>query len=246
MWGYLIAIPLVFIVSGLKIVNQYERGVVLTLGKYTSTRQPGLTWIFPAIQRMLKVDMRIKVIDVPDQDCMTQDNVSVNVNAVIYYRIASAEKAVLEVEKYKYAVSQLAQTTMRDIVGEVTLDDLLSKRDEISAKIQSIVDKVSDQWGVKVQSVDLKHVELPRELKRVMGKQAEAERERRAVILKSEGEVKAAANLVEAAKMLGSTPGALHLRTLHTLNDLSSDQSNTVIFAVPLEVLRAFERVEKK
>lgn len=240
-WGAILAIVF-FALAGLRVVAQYERAVILTLGKYTSTRSPGLTWIFLGIQKMIKVDMRTKVIDVPDQDCITKDNVSVNVNAVLYYFMNSAEKAILEVEDFAYAVSQLAQTTMRDVVGEVTLDELLSKRDQISASIQEIVDRATDGWGIKVQSVDLKHIELPEDMKRTMGKEAEAERERRAVIIKADGERSAAENLAEAARALSSSPGALHLRTLHSLNDLSSDQSNTVVFAVPLEVLRAFEK----
>jgi len=241
-WAVFAAV-LFFAIAGLRVVDQYERGIILTLGRYTSTRNPGLTWIFLGIQRMIKIDLRVKVTDVPDQDCMTKDNVSVNVNAVLYYYISSAEKAILEVENFAYAVSQLAQTTMRDVVGEVTLDELLSKRDQISARIQELVDKASDPWGVKVQSVDLKHIELPADMKRTMGKEAEAERERRAVIIKAEGEKVASENLAQAAKILSGSPGSLHLRTLHSLNDLSSDQSNTVVFAVPLEVLRAFERM---
>lgn len=244
--GTILTTLFAFGVMGLRVINQYDRGVVLTLGKYTGTRGPGLTWILVGIQNMTKIDMRVKVIDVPDQDCMTKDNVSVNVNAVLYYRIMQADRALLEVESFAYAVSQLAQTTMRDVVGEVTLDALLTQRDEISSRIQEIVDKISDQWGVKVQSVDLKHIELPNDMKRTMGKEAEAERERRAVIIKSQGERSAADNLAHAAKVLSDSPGALHLRTLHSLNDLSSDQSNTVVFAVPLEVLRALEGVTKK
>jgi len=243
-WMAVILLVLLLI-FGLRVINQYDRGVVLTLGRYTGTRNPGLTWIFIGIQRMIKIDLRVKVVDVPDQDCMTKDNVSVNVNAVLYYMISSAEKAILEVESFSIAVSQLAQTTMRDVVGEVTLDELLSKRDQISARIQEIVDKASDPWGVKVQSVDLKHIELPADMKRTMGKEAEAERERRAVIIKAEGEKVAAENLARAAKVLSLSPGSLHLRTLHSLNDLSSDQSNTVVFAIPLEVLRAFEGINK-
>jgi len=236
-------IVIFFIIAGLRVVDQYDRGIILTLGRYTGTRAPGLTWIFLGIQRMIKIDLRVKVTDVPDQDCMTKDNVSVNVNAVLYYLISSAEKAILEVEDFSYAVSQLAQTTMRDVVGEVTLDELLAKRDQISSRIQELVDKASDPWGVKVQSVDLKHIELPTDMKRTMGKEAEAERERRAVIIKAEGEKVASENLAEAARTLSASPGSLHLRTLHSLNDLSSDQSNTVVFAVPLEVLRAFEKM---
>ena len=239
----IVAVLVLYLLAGLRVMNQYERGVILTLGKYTGTRQPGLRWILLGIQRLIRVDLRIRVVDVPDQDCMTKDNVSVNVNAVLYYLISSAERAVLEVENFANAVSQLAQTTMRDVVGEVTLDDLLSNRDQVSKRIQEIVDKASDPWGIKVQSVDLKHIELPKDMKRTMGKEAEAERERRAVIIKSKGELSASDNLARAAAKLAKSPGALHLRTLHSINDLSSDQSNTVVFAVPLEILRAIERV---
>lgn len=232
-----------FVIFGLRVVDQYERGIMLTFGRYTGTRDPGLTWIFIGIQRMIKVDLRVKVTDVPEQECMTRDNVSVNVNAVLYYYISTADKAILEVENFAYAVSQLAQTTMRDVVGEATLDELLSKREQISARIQEIVDKASDPWGVKVQSVELKHIELPADMKRTMGKEAEAEREKRAVIIKAQGEKIASENLAQAARTLSGAPGSLHLRTLHSLNDLSSDKSNTVVFAIPLEVLRAFEKM---
>lgn len=244
-WGMFASVTF-FIIGGLRVIDQYDRGVVLTFGRYTSTRTPGLTWIFLGIQRMIKIDLRVKVIDVPEQESMTKDNVSASVNAVIYYYISSAEKALLEVESFAYAVSQLAQTTMRDVVGTVTLDELLTNREEVSSRIQEIVDKATDPWGVKVQSVDLKHIELPTDMKRTMGKEAEAEREKRAVIIKAEGEKIAAHNLADAARVLSGTDGALHLRTLHTLNDLSSDQSNTVIFAIPLEVLRAFDRMGNK
>ena len=234
------------VIAGLRILNQYERGVILTLGKYTGMKDPGLRWVLIGVQKMTIVDMRTKVVDVPDQDCITKDNVSLNVNAVLYYMISSAERAVLEVENYNRAVSQLAQTTMRDVIGEVTLDDLLTQRDTISSRIQGIVDKVSDKWGIKVESVDLKHIELPENMKRTMGKEAEAERERRAVIIKAEGEKTAAENLSLAAKTLSDSAGALHLRTLHSLNDVSSDQSNTIIFAVPIEVLKAFQKIADK
>lgn len=240
------AIVVFFVIAGLRVVDQYERGIILTFGRYTGTRNPGLTWIFIGIQRMMKVDLRVKVTDVPEQECMTRDNVSVNVNAVLYFKISSAEKAILEVENFAYAVSQLAQTTMRDVVGEATLDELLTKREQISARIQEIVDKASDPWGVKVQSVELKHIELPTDMKRTMGKEAEAEREKRAVIIKAEGEKIASENLAQAAQTLSGSPGSLHLRTLHSLNDLSSDQSNTVVFAIPLEILRAFESMGQK
>jgi len=229
----------------LKQINQYEKGVKFTMGRYRGIMEPGWRIIIPVFQMYRKVDMRVKAVDVPDQDAITKDNVSVNVNAVLYFKVVSAEKSILEVENYSYAVSQLAQTTMRDVVGEVSLDELLAKRDEISQRIQQIVDKATDPWGIKVISVDLKHIELPQEMKRTIAKQAEAERERRAVIIKAEGEVIAADNMSKAAKILSESDGALHLRTLQSINDLSSDQSNTVILAMPLEVLRAIEGFKK-
>jgi len=240
--GWIIGVIVVFIATGLKVVNEYERGVRFTLGKYSGIMSPGLKLVIPILQTWQRVDMRIKAVDVPEQDAITKDNVSVNVNAVLYYKVAAAESAILKVEHFGYAVSQLAQTTMRDVVGEVTLDELLGQRDKLSNRIQQIVDKATDPWGIKVTSVDLKHIELPGEMKRVMGKEAEAERERRAVIIKSKGEVTASTNLAQAAETLAKTSGALHLRTLHSINDISSDKSNTVIFAMPLEILRAFER----
>ncbi len=235
-----------FIVSALKVVKEYERGVRFTLGKFTGMMSPGLRIVIPIIQSWQRVDIRVKAIDVPDQDAITRDNVSIKVNAVLYYKVADAQKAIIEVEHFNYAVSQLAQTTMRDLVGEVSLDELLSKRDSVSKRIKEIVDKATDPWGIKVESVELKHIELPEQLKRTIGKEAEAEREKRAVIIKAEGEVAAANNMAKAAKVLTGSPGALHLRTLQTLNDLSSDQSNTVVFGVPLEILRAFEGKKEK
>jgi len=227
-------------------VDQYERGVMLTMGRYTGTLAPGWRMVIPVFQRLIKVDMRVAVIDVPDQDAITRDNISVNVNAVVYYKVKDARSAIIEIEDFRYAISQLAQTTMRDIVGEMELDELLANRDAVSRKIKELVDVASDPWGIAVTAVELKHVELPQDLKRTIGKQAEAERERRAVIIKAEGEVAAAQNMAEAARLLGEQTGALHLRTLQSLNDLSSDQSNTVVFAVPLEVLRAFEKIADK
>jgi regulator of protease activity HflC (stomatin/prohibitin superfamily) len=236
----------VFVLSGLKVVKEYERGVKFTLGKYSGVVKPGLRVIFPVIQSWERVDLRIKAVDVPDQDCITKDNVSVRVNAVLYFKVADANQAIIQVENYYYATSQLSQTTMRDVVGEVTLDELLKERDALSKRIQTIVDEATDPWGIKVSSVDLKHIELPQDMKRTMAKEAESEREKRAVIIKAEGEVMAAANMAKAAKMLSDSPGALHLRTLQSINDMSSDQSNTIVFATPLEVLRAFEGFKKK
>ena len=239
-------IVVLYILAGLKIVNEYERGVRFFLGRYTGIMRPGLRIILPVIMAWQRIDLRVKAVDVPDQDAITKDNVSIKVNAVLYYKVSEASKAVLEVEHYNYAVSQLAQTTMRDVVGETSLDELLSKRDSVSARIREIVDKATDPWGIKVVSVELKHVELPTDLKRVIGKEAEAEREKRAVIIKAEGEVVASLNMAKAATTLAKAPGALHLRTLQSINDLSSDQSNTIVFAVPLEVLRAFEGMKKR
>jgi len=211
------------------------------MGRYTSTAEPGWRLVIPIFQSMKKIDMRVKAIDVPDQDAITRDNVSAKVNAVLYFKVVDARAAYIEVENFIYAVSQLAQTTMRDVVGETELDQLLTGRDEVSKKIQLIVDRSTDQWGIKVVAVELKHIELPEEMKRVIAKQAEAERERRAVIIKAEGEVTASKDLSQAARRLSEAPGALHLRTLQSINDLSSDQSNTVIFAIPIETLHALE-----
>lgn len=222
-------------------INQYERGILFTMGKYSRTYQPGWKLIIPIFQKIHKVDIRIKAVDVPDQEAITKDNVSVCVNAVIYYKVESPEKAILEVENYFYAVSQLAQTTMRNVVGEVSLDELLANREHVAEKIKLIVDKATDPWGIDVTSVELKHIELPENLKRTMAKQAEAEREKRATIINSEGEVVAADNLAKAAKTISAVPGALHLRTLNSINDISSDQSNTVVFAVPVEMLQSFQ-----
>lgn len=241
----IIVLIILYILAGLKVVKEYERGVKFTLGKFTGMMQPGLRIVLPVIQAWERVDMRVKAVDVPDQDCITKDNVSVRVNAVLYFKVMEASKAILSVENYFYATSQLSQTTMRDVVGEVTLDELLNKRDAISKRIQQIVDKATDPWGIKVDSVDLKHVELPENMKRTMAKEAESEREKRAVIIKAEGEVMAANNMSKAATTLAKAPGALHLRTLQSINDMSSDQSNTIVFAIPLEVLKAFG-IDKK
>ena len=245
-WQYVIYFLIFYILSGLKIVKEYERGVKFTLGRFKKIMEPGLRVVLPIFQSWRRVDIRIKAIDVPDQDAITKDNVSIKVNAVLYYKVSDAKKAIIEVQEFNYAVSQLAQTTMRDVVGEVSLDDLLSKRDSVSKRIREIVDLATDPWGIKVNSVELKHVELPEQLKRTIGKEAEAEREKRAVIIKAGGEVIAADNMAKAATTLAKAPGALHLRTLQTLNDLSSDKSNTIVLAVPLEILRAFEGKAKK
>ncbi len=236
------AFVVVFIlVSSIKQVNEYERGVKFQMGRFNKIIEPGWRIVIPVFQSWRRVDMRIRAVDVPHQEAITGDNVSVQVNAVLYYKVADAKLATIEVMRFDYAVSQLAQTTMRNAAGEVELDVLLSERDRVSDRIKDIVDKATDPWGLKVDSVELKDIVLPEEMKRVIAKQAEAEREKRAVIIKAEGEVIAADNLAKAAGILSEKTGALHLRTLQSINDLSSDQSNTVIFAVPLEVLRAIE-----
>ena len=231
----------VILIASIKQINQYERGIKFTLGKFTKIMQPGWRLVIPIIHSYKKVDIRTKAVDVPEQEAITKDNVSVKINAVIYYKIFDASKSILEVENFYYAVSQLAQTTMRNVVGSVSLDELLSERDKLSTEICKIIDKATDPWGIKVENVELKDVALPEEMKRVIARVAEAEREKQAVITKSIGEVEASNNLAKAAEVMAKSDGALHLRTLATINDVSSDQSNTIIFALPLEVLRAFE-----
>lgn len=242
----ILVVVFLIILCSIKQIRQFERGVKFTFGKFSKIMNPGLSLVFPIIQSYKKVDIRTKVVDVPNQEAITKDNVSIGINAVVYYKVFEASKAVLEVENFAFAVSQLAQTTMRNIVGTVTLDELLTEREKISSSIQKIVDEASDPWGIKVENVELKDVTLPEEMKRVLAKAAEAEREKQAVITKSVGEVEAANNLSKAAEMMSTTPGALHLRTLATINDVSSDQSNTIIFALPVEVLRALDGKKDK
>lgn len=242
----IIGIIVIIFLASIKQINEYERGIKFKLGKLTKIMNPGWNLVLPIFESYKKVDIRTKAVDVPEQDAITKDNVSIRINAVIYYKIFDASKSILEVENFYYAVSQLAQTTMRNIVGSVTLDELLSERETISTKICEVIDEATDPWGIKVENVELKDVSLPEEMKRVIAKVAEAEREKAAVITKAAGEVEASSNLAKAAEVMNKTPGALHLRTLATLNDLSSDQSNTVIFALPVEVLRAFESASNK
>ena len=238
---FLFIIFIVVILSSIKQVNEYERGIKFTRGKFSKIMGPGWRLVLPVFQSFRKVDIRTKAVDVPEQEAITRDNVSVKINAVIYYKIFDASKAVLAVENFYYAVSQLAQTTMRNVVGSVTLDELLSEREKLSTQICNVIDQATDPWGIKVENVELKDVALPEEMKRVIAKAAEAEREKAAVITKAKGEVEASENLAKAAYTMSQVPGALNLRTLSTINDVSSDQSNTIIFAIPLEVLRAFE-----
>ena len=240
--GILIGIVIVWILLiSIKQIDEYQRGILFSFGKFSRILKPGWHIVLPIINRVVKVDIRTKTVDVPEQEAITRDNVSIRINAVLYYKIFDASKAVISVENYNYAVSQLAQTTMRNVVGSVTLDELLSERDKLSTQICQIVDEATDPRGIKVENVELKDIALPEELKRVISRVAEAEREKQAVITKSQGEVEASENLARAAEVMGNTPGALHLRTLATLNDLSSDQSNTVIFALPVEALEAMK-----
>lgn len=244
MWVFIIIF--VYLFAGIRIVDQYERRVVLTFGKYTGILQPGFRFIWPIIQTAQKVDIREKAVDVPSQEAMTKDNISCVINAVIYYRIKEerVERAVLNVRYLDYAMAQFAQTTMRNIVGQFELDELLAKREEASNKIKEIVDEKSNSWGVDVLSVELKDINIPDDLKRTIGKQAEAEREKRAKIITSEGELAAAENLQKAANMMAKAPWALHLRTLQSVNDISSDQSNTTVWMLPIEIMQAIEWIK--
>ena len=242
----IIVVIVFLILSCIRQIDEYERGIKFTRGKFSKIMNPGWNLVLPVFQSYKKVDIRTKAVDVPEQDAITKDNVSVRINAVIYYKIFDASKAILAVENFYYAVSQLAQTTMRNAVGEVELDELLSERETISNKICEIIDKATDPWGIKVENVELKDVALPEEMKRVIARVAEAEREKRAVITKAEGEVEASNNLAIAADNMSKNPVAVHLRTLETINDLSSDQSNTVVFALPIDVLKTFDTYNKK
>ncbi len=237
----IIGILVILFLGSIKQINEYERGIKFRFGKFNKIMNPGWNIVLPIINSYKKIDVRTKAVDVPEQEAITRDNVSIKINAVIYYKIFDASKAILAVENFYYAVSQLAQTTMRNAVGSVSLDELLGEREKISNEICSIIDKATDPWGIEVENVELKDISLPEEMKRVIAKAAEAEREKIAVITKAAGEVEASENLAKAAEIMTSSPGALHLRTLATLNDLSSDQSNTIIFAIPIEVLRALE-----
>ena len=229
--------------SFFKVINQYEKGVLFGFGEYKEIRGAGLNFLIPIYHDLVIVDTRVKTVDIPKQEVMTRDNVPVMINAVVYFFIDHPEKAVMEVRDVIYAVSKYAQTSLRNVTGQATLDQLLSERQIITDKLREIVDVATEEWGVDVTAIELQDIELPEDLKRTMAKQAEAEREKRAVITNSEGEVAAAENIAKAAGRLYNSPGALHLRTLHTINDISSDKSQTVIYATPIEVLRAVERL---
>lgn len=236
---FLIIVVAVFILSGLKVINQYERGVVLTLGKFTGLREPGLRVIVPVFQRMIRVDMRTTPMDIPKQEVITGDNVTVGVDAVVYFRVIDAPKSVLENSNFYASTAQTAQAALRDVAGQVDLDDLLSKRDKISQEIKAIVDAETDHWGVDIQGVKLQNIELPADMQRAMAKQAEAERERRANVINADGEKMASQTLADAAKILSAVPGALNLRTLNSIERISTEPSQKTMFLFPVELIDA-------
>ncbi len=239
----LLLIIVIFILSGIKVINQYERGVVLTLGRFTGVRDPGLRIVVPIFQKLLRVDVRSTPIDVPKQEIITKDNVTAGVDAIVYFRVIDSPKAVLETTNYVYATSQFAQAALRDVTGNFELDDLLSKREEISQQIKEIVDKQTDQWGIDVEAVKIQNIELPSDMKRAMAKQAEAERERRSNIINAEGERAAAETLAEAARIIASTPGAINLRTLNTVERISTEPSQKTTILFPVELLEAVKTI---
>lgn len=226
----------IFLLGGIKVINQYERGVVLTLGKFSGIREPGLRYVFPIIQNLSRVDVRSTPIDVPKQEVITKDNVTVGVDAVVYFRVIDAQKAILETTNYIYATSQFAQAALRDVTGNVDLDDLLAKREEISQQIKTIVDAETDKWGIDVENVKVQNIELPQDMKRAMAKQAEAERERRAVVINADGEKQAAQAVADAAKLLSQTPGGINIRTLQTLEKISVEPSQKTLVVLPSEL----------
>ena len=234
------------ILSSIKVLKEYERGVIFRLGRFLSTKGPGLIIVLQGIDKMVKVSLRLIALDVPPQDIITKDNVSVKVNAVVYFRVINPEKAVIEVEDYLYATSQLSQTTLRSILGAADMDELLSARDKINANLQIILDKRTDPWGIKVTNVEVKHVDLPQEMQRAMAKQAEAERERRAKIINAEGEYQAAQKLTDAAAIIATQPSALQLRYLQTLREIASENATTIIFPIPIDLFEPFLRMREK
>lgn len=234
------------IISGLKILYEYERGVIFRLGRITGTRGPGFIIVIPFLERMVRVSLRLVTMDVPPQDVITKDNVSVKVNAVLYFRVVEPSRAILQVENYLYATSQLAQTTLRSTLGQVELDELLSERDKLNVTLQEILDKQTDAWGIKVTMVEVKYVDLPQEMQRAMAKQAEAERERRAKIITAEGEFQASAKIAEASEILSANPVSLQLRFLQTINDVSSEKASTIILPVPIDMMAAFMKKDEK
>jgi len=248
MMGYIIWIILALIVLGsmIRILKEYERGVIFRLGRLVGVKGPGLIILIPFIDKMVRVSLRTVVMDVPPQDVITKDNVSVKVNAVVYFRVVSPDKAIVEVENYLYATSQLAQTTLRSVLGEAELDELLSQRESLNHKLQKIIDEQTDPWGIKVSAVEIKHVDLPQEMQRAMARQAEAERERRAKIINAEGEFQASTRLKEAAEILAQNPITIQLRYLQTLSEISTENASTVVFPIPIEFFKMFIAKEEK
>jgi len=242
--GFLVPVGLVvaWVLLGLRVINEYEQGVVLRLGRFVGVKTAGLQWIIPFVDRMIVIDMRISAEQVPPQDVITRDNVSVKVNAVIYFRVLQADKAFLQVTDFLFATSQFAQTTLRSVLGQVDLDDLLSQRDKINRQLQEIIDRHTEPWGVKVTAVEVKQVDLPEEMRRAMAKQAEAERERRSKIIAAEGELQASEKLSQAATVLATAPGALQLRYMQTLVEISTEKTNTILFPMPMDLVSAFTK----
>lgn len=232
-----IAIIAILILSGVRILNEYERGVVFRLGRIVAPKGPGFKWIIPMVDKMVKISLRIITMDVPPQDIITKDNVSVKVNAVVYFRVVDPVKAVIQVENYLYATSQLAQTTLRSILGQVELDELLAERETLNIKLQEVLDKHTDPWGIKVTLVEVKYVDLPQEMQRAMAKQAEAERERRAKVIAAEGEYQAATRLSDASDILSRNPMSLQLRYMQSLVEMTSDKSTTIVFPLPMDII---------
>src|SRR3989344_4581888 len=243
--GFAAFILFFFVLPGFRVVNQYERGIVLTFGKYTSTREPGLTWIFPGVQRMIKIDIRVTTVDVPQQEAITKDNVPVGINAVVYFQVIKAEDAFLKIQNYSFAISQYAQAALRDVIGGVELDTLLTERNRTADEIKQIVDQATEGWGINVTAIKIQDIEIPADMKRAMAKQAESERERRAVIIRAQGELSAAENLKNAMEQLSSS-GAISLRTLQTIEATTTNPSNTVIFALPIEIIEGFKKLGGK
>lgn len=245
-WWLVIFVLFMLLVNAIKVLREYERGVVFRLGRLVGDRGPGLILLIPGIERMIKVSLRTIAMDVPPQDVITKDNVSVKVNAVVYFRVIDASNAIVEVEDYLYATSQLAQTTLRSILGQFELDELLSEREKINAKLQVILDKHTDPWGIKVSLVEVKHIDLPEEMKRAIARQAEAERERRAKIIHAEGEAQAAEKLLSAAEILGKEPTSIQLRFLQTLVEVAAENNSTLVFPVPIDMVKPFLEKAKK
>ena len=241
-----LVIVFLIIISGLKILYEYERGVIFRLGRIIGVRGPGFIIVIPFLERMVRVSLRLVTMDVPPQDVITKDNVSVKVNAVVYFRVVEPNRAILQVENYLYATSQLAQTTLRSILGQVELDELLSEREKLNLKLQEVLDKQTDAWGIKVTMVEVKYVDLPQEMQRAMAKQAEAERERRAKVISAEGEFQASTKIAEASEILSANPVSLQLRFLQTINDVSSEKASTIILPLPIDMLSAFTKKDEK